>query len=119
MNLSKGILDAITRLQNTGSFHLNAVQKRELSNFNKQNNLKELDNFDCATCVRDCLYAAGRFLKTYRDAPKLQRLDMQKKPKDMKFTELKKFCKDKGIEFKRSDKKTDLIQKANDYLGTI
>lgn len=119
MNLSKAILTQIERLQRTGSFHLNAAHKKELADFNKKHGLKELSNFGCSTCVRDCLYAAARYMKTYKEAPVLQKLDMQKKPKDMKFTELKKFCKDKGIEFKRSDKKQDLIDKANDYLRIV
>lgn len=119
MKVSDGLKAEAKRLQKSGSFKLNVPQKRELADYNKENGLRELSNLGCSTCVRDSLYSFAKHLDTYKDAPVLQKLDMQKKPRDMKFPELKSFCKAKGIAFKRSDKKADLIDKSNDYLGIV
>ena len=110
MNLSKSVQDQIKRLQLSGSFHLNARQKKELADFNKSVGIRELVNFDCPTCVRDAMHAAGKYVKSLQKQPKLYKGAMVKDPENMKRPELMKACKDKGISFSRNATKKDLIK---------
>jgi hypothetical protein len=110
MSLSNGVLEQVKRLQTTGAFAVNAVQKQEIARFTKENGLRELQNLDCSTCVRDSLYSIGRYLQDQTKTPRLLKDKMVKRPKDMKRPELMKACKDKGIKFDRYAKNTELIK---------
>ena len=109
MNLSEGVLIEAKRLETQGAFRLNQVQKQELSNFNKENDLLPLDNFWCATCVRNSLYAVIRFINSLKKQPKLQSMSMIKPVETLSFIELKAMAKAKGVGYDRYTKKDELI----------
>lgn len=110
MNLSEGVLIEAKRLETQGAFRLNEVQKHELANFNKENDLMPLDNFGCATCVRNSLYAAIRFINSLKKQPKLQSMSMVKPVDTLSFVELKAMAKAKGISYNRYTNKDELIE---------
>lgn len=110
MSLSNGVLEQVNRLQTTGAFAVNAVQKQEIARFTKENGLRELQNVDCSTCVRDSLYSIGTFLQDQKKTPRLLKDKMVKRPEDMKRPELMRACKDKGLKFYRYAKKDELIK---------
>jgi len=114
MSLSNEIIQQVERLQNTGAFSVNASQKKEIARFTKEHGLKELQNMNCATCVRDSLFSIARYLKNKKKTPRLIKDKMVKKPEDMKRPELMSACKDKGLKFGRYAKKDELIQLLKD-----
>lgn len=111
-DMTEGLKAQLDRFQKVRAAKLSYPQKRELAALTKEYGLRELQNLECGTCVRNAMDDVIAYLHKDKQAPVLQKvtLKMVKEPKDMKFHELRKYLSDKGIKFKRTDKKADLIK---------
>lgn len=115
--MTEGLKAKLDRFQKIRAAVLNRKEKMELAKLTVDYGVRPLVNLDCSICVRNAMDDVLNYLNRQKETPKLQlskNLKMVKEPKDMKFHELKAYLKDKGIPFKRTDKKADLIRLANE-----
>lgn len=109
MNVSKEIIAQAERLARVGAARLNHAQKVELSEFlETQEDARPYNNLNCDTCLRNALYQLHRIVGEkkepviYKAPPKL--FKGVKNYEEMKYSELKKLCKEKGIKAGRVSK---------------
>ena len=109
INISDGLKAQMKRLQDTGSFSVNMIQKQELAKLTKEIGCRELVNLDCGTCVRNAMYDVKNFAEQYKTKPLLQFKGV-KSPAEMSYQEMRKACKDRNIPTGRNPKKNELIK---------
>lgn len=112
MSVSKEIIDQAYRLASIGAAKLNYAQKVELSkHLETVEGSRPYDNLSCDTCLRDALYQLHAICERNKKEPVL----FKKPPtlfkgvkeynyESMKYSELKKLCKEKGIKAGRVSK---------------